>query len=58
MNSQPMAGKGSRNIDDLPFPPVENSTVSSLPEGESPGAAIQLHPLQEIRESEDLQPAA
>jgi len=56
MHAETVAGKRAGHVDDLAFLPVEGAAVVSARDDQPAGTAVQLHPLEEVRESEDLQP--
>src|SRR5439155_23209373 len=58
MDAQTVPRKGARHVDDLAVAPIEAAPVGAARDRDASGAPVQLHPLKQVGESEDLQAAA
>src|SRR5262249_11308344 len=58
MNAQPVARQRARDVDDLPVLPVDGPAVGAPADGQAAGAPVQLHPLEQVGEAEDVEAAA
>ena len=55
VDAQPVARKGAGDVDDLAVLPVQGAAVVAARDQEPARPPVQLHPLEEVREAEDLE---